>query len=135
LNIDEQHHKTLNYVITAILSKISQIRANSNSDLIIDIGTFLSSVKQNIQSLKELEKDQITNQIMNRHKSEFKDEIDQKIKEAGSFIETEIVTAIDDSKIMIDIQIELLLQETVTLQEQAKTETKELEKQKKMFRS
>jgi hypothetical protein len=129
--ISTEQHKTFNYLITAVLSKISFIKSNSHSDLIIDIGTFLFSVKQDIVSLKELEKDQVKKEIIEKHKLEFKVKIDRQIEEAESFIKTEVVPAINDNKVMIDNQIELLLQETIAMQGQAKDETEKLEEVKR----
>ncbi|CAK6587165.1 MAG: hypothetical protein IRF12RH_07155 [Rickettsia helvetica] len=120
-----EYKKVLSYLYTATLSKIYSLQDNSESNLIINITSYLNLVKENISELKDLQHAQNKKNIINKYKQDYKEAIDKKIAEARELISQDIRPEIENISTEIDTQIKSLIDDVTTLQNQNKKETKE----------
>jgi hypothetical protein len=124
-NLDNKDIAILNYVHSAILSRLNQLKSSDSSDLTIDILGFIKIIESNITNLakqQQIEK-------IDFYKKGYKSQIEQKIAEANSFIQ-QLQTAIEQYYKEIDDDFKNLLKETEDLKADAKHNVQEL-KQKK----
>ncbi|GIY03650.1 uncharacterized protein CDAR_526641 [Caerostris darwini] len=98
--------------------------------LSLDITRYPDLVKSNIQTLQDLRNANNKANNLKKHNDVFRSQVDGKIEEAKCFIEKQIVPEIDNINQEIDNKIDLLLKETLKLQEQAKQEKNELIKKR-----
>ncbi|XP_055924355.1 uncharacterized protein LOC129956479 [Argiope bruennichi] len=130
-NFDE-NKKVLNYLYTAALGRMYDLKEISESELIIDIYHYLNLVKENIKTLKDLQIMNIKVDAINKYKEYYKKGIDKKIEEAESFIK-KMNREIEKASLKIEDQVYILIEETFLLQKQAEKERKELkEKREKL---
>ena len=106
---------------------------NVESNLIIDIYAYLSSVKNDIDKLTDLKNAKYKIKLINKYKNEYKQEIDIKVNEAKELISKEIMPEIDKIGNEIDSRMEILVNEVIFLQEQAEKEHKELIKKQQQL--
>ncbi|GBN84605.1 hypothetical protein AVEN_232252-1 [Araneus ventricosus] len=126
-----ENKKVLNYLYTAILGRIYNLRENSERNLIIDIHGYLNLVKENIKALKDLQTTNNKVDVLNKYKENYKKSIDKKIEEAKSFIEKQISPEIENINTEINDRVNSLIEETIALQKQAEKERQELAQKKK----
>ncbi|GFS38772.1 uncharacterized protein NPIL_616941 [Nephila pilipes] len=125
-----QYKKILGYLYTAILSRISNLKDHSESDLIVDIKAYLEIVKGDIETLKNMQKARNKADIIKKYNKNYKSNVDSKIEEARNFIKNQISPEIKNINTDMDNNIDLLVSETVKLQNKAKEEKEELIKKK-----
>ncbi|GIY51983.1 uncharacterized protein CEXT_422391 [Caerostris extrusa] len=122
-----EYKKVLHYLYTATLVKIYNVKDYSGTnDLIIDIEDYLDSVKEEFETLRDLRKESNKADVIRKHEEEYKRSIDQRIEEANDFIQRLVVPEIDRICAQVDSKIDLLIDETIALQEQAKEEKEKL---------
>ncbi|GBO21330.1 hypothetical protein AVEN_267892-1 [Araneus ventricosus] len=126
-----ENKKVLNYLYTATLGRIRNLRDSSETSLIIDIRKYLNLIKENIKTLKDLETQNNKVEVINKYKENYKKGIDKKIEEAMFFIKNQVSPEIENINAKIDDQVNTLIAETIALQEEAETEIEKLAEQKK----
>lgn len=125
-SLDNKDISILNYVHSAILSRINQLKSSNSSDLVIDILGFIKIIESNIDDLKEQQ--QI--EKIDFYSKSYSLQIKQKIEEANKFIE-QLSTTIELYNDEIDENFQKLTEEIEELQENAKKNEEELNKKKK----
>ncbi|GBN31375.1 hypothetical protein AVEN_12449-2 [Araneus ventricosus] len=126
-----ENKKVLNYLYTATLGRIYNLKENSESNLIIDIRGYLDLIKENIKPLKDLQMTNNKADVIYKYKENYKRGIDKKIEEATTFIVKQINPEIENVSMQIDNQVNYLIDETIALQKKAEKEREELVKKKK----
>ncbi|GFS38774.1 uncharacterized protein NPIL_616951 [Nephila pilipes] len=121
-----QYKKTLGYLYTAILSRIFNLKDHSEFNLIVDIKGYLEIVKGDIETLKDMQKDRNKADIIKKYNENYKNNVDNKIEEARNFIKNQISPEIKNINNDIDNNIDLLIAETIEMQNKAKEEKEEL---------
>jgi len=119
------HKKTLAYLYTATLSKLDDLKTDDDSSLIMDVRGYLRLGDRNINALANLQEKSQTADIVNAEKKKFQENIDAKIKESNHFITAEISPFIDHTLVQIDAKIDLLINETLSLQRAAEVKKDE----------
>ncbi|XP_018011522.1 uncharacterized protein LOC108668780 [Hyalella azteca] len=127
----KEHNKTLAYVYTAVLSKLYDLKSDSDATLIIDIKGYFDIVKTNMNALAKLQEKYNKVSILNDFRDQYKVDIDKKMEEFKRFIVEEITPAIDQMHEQIDDKVDLLLSEIKELQKEADNKRVELLKKKK----
>lgn len=123
-----EHKKVLNFLYTAIMSRICSIN-RGNDDFIIDIIGYLESITKDIETLNDFN---LLVQI-NQSKNKYNAKIDSKINEAKQFIDSDITPEIDNIVEQTDNKIKSLIGELSAAQNAAKKRKNELiEEQKKL---
>ncbi|GBN27200.1 hypothetical protein AVEN_46587-1 [Araneus ventricosus] len=125
-----QHKKVLNFLYTATLGKIYNLKDDSESNLIVNIGGYLGIIKKEIETLRDLQRANNKAEIINKYQERFKDNLDKKIEEAKSIIEKQITPEMGDINKDMDNKIDLLIAETIELQKKAEEEKETLIKKK-----
>ncbi|CAL1264629.1 unnamed protein product [Larinioides sclopetarius] len=122
----KEHKIVLSYLYTATLSRIYFLRNKRETDLIIDISRYLDMLKKDIEVVKDLQT--ASNQICLRTKlkEDYKSQIDRRIDEAKYFIRKQILPEFNSISEQIDIKINLLIDETIGLQEKTNNQTQSL---------
>ncbi|GFS60639.1 uncharacterized protein TNIN_366101 [Trichonephila inaurata madagascariensis] len=126
-----QHKKVLNYLYTATLGKIYNLEGCLESSLITDIEKYLDLVIDDIQTLRNLQKLNNKADIIKRHTEIHRKNLDLRIEEANSFITEQIMPEIDNISFEIERKIDLLIKETIALQNQARREKEALIKKRR----
>ncbi|CAL1286289.1 unnamed protein product [Larinioides sclopetarius] len=126
-----ENEKVLNYLYTATLGRLYNVKENSESTLIIDIRGYLNLMKGNIKTLEYLQKTNHKVDAISKFKENYKTGIDKKIEEAKSFIRKQICSEIENINSEIDEQINFLIEETVILQNKAEKDWQKLAEKKK----
>ncbi|GBN24043.1 hypothetical protein AVEN_265363-1 [Araneus ventricosus] len=126
-----ENKKILNYLYTATLGRIYNLRENSESNLIIDIRGYLNLIKENIKSLKDLQMTNSKLDVINKFKENYRKGIDKKIEEAKSLIKKQVNPEIENINSKIDDEVNTLIEETITLQKQAEKDYEKLSEKKK----
>ncbi|CAL1285800.1 unnamed protein product [Larinioides sclopetarius] len=126
-----ENKKVLNYLYTATLGRIYNLRENSGTSLIIDIRKYLNLIKENIKILKDIETQNNKVEVINKYKENYKSGIDKKIEEAMSFIENQVNPEIEKINAKIDDQVNTLIEETIALQKEAEAEIEKIKEKKK----
>ncbi|PRD23846.1 UNVERIFIED_CONTAM: hypothetical protein NCL1_45309 [Trichonephila clavipes] len=126
-----QHKKVLNYLYTAILGKIYNLEGCLEFSLITDIEKYLDLVIDDIQTLRNLQKLNNKADIVKRHTEIHRKNLDLKIEEANSFITEQIMPEIDNISFEIERKVDLLIKETIALQNQAQREKEALIKKRR----
>ncbi|CAL1286293.1 unnamed protein product [Larinioides sclopetarius] len=133
--VSDENKKVLVYLYTAILGRINNLRENSQQNLIIDMRAYLNMVEDNIKTLEDIRMSNNKVDVVNKYKDNYKSGIDAKIKEAVSLIEKQINPEIENISSNIDDQINILIEETITLQKQAEKDWEKLAEKKKKLES
>jgi len=123
INLDDKDIAILNYVHSAILSRLNQLQSSSSSDLIIDILGFIKIIESNITELAE----QQQVEKINFYRQDYQLKITEKIKEADRFI-VQLNQIIGNYYKEIDNNFTSLLAEIKKLKADAKKEDEELNK-------
>ncbi|KAF8789863.1 hypothetical protein HNY73_007772 [Argiope bruennichi] len=82
-----EHKKVLNYLYTATLGRIYNLKDDSESNLIVNIAGYLDIVKREIETLKDIQKVEIKAEIIRKYQERYKDNLDRKIEEAKHIVE------------------------------------------------
>ncbi|GBO10552.1 hypothetical protein AVEN_71486-1 [Araneus ventricosus] len=127
----DESKKVLNYLYTATLGRLYNLKGNSESNLIIDIRGYLNLIKENIITLKDLQMTNSKLDVINKYKENYKKGIDKKIEEAKSLIKKQINPEIENINSKIDDEVDTLIEETITLQKQAEKDYEKLAEKKK----
>lgn len=127
----KEYKKVLGYLYTATLSRIFTLKTASEPNLIIDLENYLKLVKQNINSLTNLQEKISKVSVINQYKDAYKTNIDKKIEEAKYFITNQVAPEIDNINTQVADKIDLLINETITLQKQARKEKEQLVQKKR----
>lgn len=125
----DQYKKVLSFLYTAILSKIYNLKHNSDASLIININEYFSFAISEIDKLKNLQEKSNTAAVINSYKSSYKVEIDKKINEALLLINNQITPELVDIEKQIDGKIASLISEIVDLRKEAVKNRQDLIKQ------
>lgn len=118
--------KVLAWLYTSALSKLEGLKSNHYTSLVIDIQKYFETSIHNINDLSDANKEA----IINKHKDEYKKELDAKIEEATNLISKDITVEIDKIFTELDGTIDGLLEETLTRQNETEKDIKKLEKNK-----
>lgn len=122
--MDNQLKKVLGLLYTNALGKIYSLKNNSHLKLITDVEKFLDSIKKDIRDLKQ-------SNVINKTVISYETTINVKIREATEFIRNQILPEIEKIKVQMDDKINLLVEEVVSLKEQANKQKDELTKKRK----
>ncbi|CAL1288930.1 unnamed protein product [Larinioides sclopetarius] len=125
-----ENKKVLNYLYTATLGRIYNLRENSETNLIIDIRKYLNLIKENIKILKDQQTINNKANVINKYKENYKKGIDRKIEEANSLIEEHISPEIQNINEEIDDELNSLVEETIAKQKQAEKDLQKLAEKK-----
>ncbi|CAL1290656.1 unnamed protein product [Larinioides sclopetarius] len=126
-----ENKKVLNYLYTAILGRIENLKENSEQNLIINTRDYLDMVEDNTKILKDIQMINIKEKVVDKYKDSYKSGIDMKIKEAESLIKEKIGPEIDNITTEIDNEVNTLIEETIALEKKAEKDLQELEEEKK----
>ena len=136
-----ENRKILKYLYTAVLSKISFIKSLSKADFIIDMGSYLKTVKENIADIRDnlkisdrMKSEQTKIDSINRQKKKYETDINEKIKEANYFITKEITPAVKSIEPKIQAKVEVLITDALAMQERAKKEKAQFEEMEKQMK-
>lgn len=124
-NIDKRDIVILNYVHSAILSRLNQLKSSSSSDLVIDILEFIDIIESNIKDIGEQQKIE----KIDFYRKEYNVQIQQKIQEANNFIQ-QLQSAIEKYNTEIDKNFGNLVNEIEKLKDDAKDNIEKLKKNK-----
>ncbi|XP_055298570.1 uncharacterized protein LOC129566553 [Sitodiplosis mosellana] len=113
----------LNYLHSAILSKLCSIRDGNAHQSILDLPQYLKLVTENIGKLEKIER-QV---IIQEHQNEFKQSLQTKIDSANNLIKNQITTEIDSIFSEIELDIHRLINESIAKQNETKDNIKALE--------
>lgn len=128
-----EHKKVLSFLYTAILGRIYNLKDSVESNLIINVITYLDTLKEDMDTLKELQKSKNKIYFINKYKEDFKQSVDTKVKEAEHFIMNAISPEIDNIGSEIDSTVDFLINEVIQLQKEVKEEKEKLvEKKQKL---
>ncbi|GFR13780.1 uncharacterized protein TNCT_72221 [Trichonephila clavata] len=125
-----QHKKVLNYLYTATLGRIYNLEGRLQFSLITDIEKYLNLVTDDIQTLKNLQKLNNKAVIVKKHTEIHKRNLDLRIEEANNFITEQIMPEIDNISFEIESKVDLLVKETIALQNQVLREKEALIKKR-----
>ncbi|GBM60945.1 hypothetical protein AVEN_192397-1 [Araneus ventricosus] len=120
-----ENKKVLNYLYTATLGKIYNLKKISETNLIIDIRKYLNLIKENIKILKDIQTINNKVDVINKYKENYKKGIDKKIEEANSLIAKQR-SEIHTINAEIDDEVNSLIEETFALQKQAEKDLQKL---------
>ncbi|GBN58883.1 hypothetical protein AVEN_245906-1 [Araneus ventricosus] len=126
-----ESRKVLNYLYTATLGRINNLRESSEQNLIIDMRAYLNMVEGNIKALKDLQMTNNKVDVVNTYKDNYKKGIAQKIEEAKSLIEKQISPEMENINAKIDDEVNTLIEETIALEKQAEKDWEKLAEKKK----
>ncbi|GBN84786.1 hypothetical protein AVEN_6331-1 [Araneus ventricosus] len=126
-----ESRKVLNYLYTATLGRINNLRESSEQNLIIDMRAYLKMVEGNIKTLKDLQMINNKVDVVNTYKDNYKKGIAQKIEEAKSLIEKQISPEMENINAKIDDEVNTLIEETIALEKQAEKDWEKLAEKKK----
>lgn len=128
--ISATDQKVLALLYTTILSKTVSIRSGQNFDLIIDIENFLDLIIQNIKEFDE------TTRIglVKAHRDKYISVLEERIDEANAFITQDIQPKIGQVFSALDIEMQNVIDETITLQKITKKEIETKQKNAKIIR-
>ena len=90
--------------------------------MIIDIDSYLDLIIENINTLQEKSKENAQCININKYRNNYKNKLHEKITEAREFIDKQISSEIDSIGDQIDEKINILIKETIALQESAYVE-------------
>ncbi len=110
----------------AAFSKLCNLQNTSQPSLIIDIDSYLDLIIENINTLQEKSKENAQWININKYRNNYKNKLHEKIAEASEFIDKHISSEIDSIGDQIDEKIDILIKETIALQENAYVERKKL---------
>ncbi|GFT70513.1 uncharacterized protein NPIL_152991 [Nephila pilipes] len=130
----DKYLKVLKYLYTATQGQIYNLKDSPASDLIIDTLGYLDIIKDDILILKDLKNTNIKADMIKKFKDYYKRSIDDKIKEAETFIKEQLMPEMEHINIQIESEIDSLIDETVELKKQAKEEIVDLVKKKEEVR-
>lgn len=128
-----QHKKVLRHLLIATLSSIDTLKDNFYPNFITNISQTLDLLKQNIDDLMNLQGKNKKAGMINRFKENYKSAINNKLSEAETLISDQILPEINNIHIEIDNKIAMLIDETKTLQEEAKEEMEKLIERKRQL--
>ncbi|KAF8787979.1 hypothetical protein HNY73_009522 [Argiope bruennichi] len=123
-NPDDDHMKVLKYLCTAILSKISILRDESQANLIVDIGRHLDMIKTDIEMLKDLYMQ--SKSLISKCKEYYNYDVNKRVEEVKNFILKHILPELNAIQRQVDKDIKCLIIETIKLQKDAKKEKDKL---------
>lgn len=126
-DLPDSHKVVFNYLYSAVYSKLYSLRVDDESNLVINILEYLNLIKERINQVNLIGKEQ----VINKYKNDYKKEIDLKITEANNLIKTEITPEFDNIYSNIDTKIEDLVDETIQMQKDKETEIEKYKQQKK----
>lgn len=128
--ISATDRKVLALLYTTIMSKTVSIRSGQNFDLIIDIEGFLDLTIQNIEEFDE------TTRIglVKAHRDKYNSVLQERIDVANDFITQDIQPKIGQIFSALDIEIQNVIDETITLQKITKKEIETKQKNAKIIR-
>lgn len=109
--ISKERKVTLNYLYTAVLSKIHNLRADSNLKLIVDIEKYFESIKSDVTELGIIELKSKKATVILSNTNRFKNSMDKKISESNDFITNRIIHEIENIFVEINRKIDLLVEE------------------------
>lgn len=110
-----EHKKALAHLYTAILSKINGINSKVYKNTVFDLNDYLRSVQRKIEKLHESIDDVNRNEVRN----DFNALLNEKVRSANIFIETQITPEIDYIFQKIDDDIKKLIDESIDKQSDA----------------
>lgn len=103
--------KTLTYLYTAVLGRVYNLQKNFESSLIVDVPSYLNSVLEDIDKLKNLNLAKNKMDVINKYAKEYKNQIDAEIKEAENYVSNGALTEMNDILNEVDHGTELLIYE------------------------
>ncbi|KAL7291200.1 hypothetical protein TKK_0015041 [Trichogramma kaykai] len=131
----DNNHKdrkiVLRYMYTAVLSKIVNLENNVEAYLVVDLEGFWKTITSEAAALKDLT--DIKN--IKGYRNNYLQELNGKIEEAWSYVRNVVTPEIDNTVRKLDKKVELLIDETVKLQEAAQKEKKELIKKQESLKT
>ncbi|KAF0512857.1 Macrophage receptor MARCO [Gigaspora margarita] len=107
------YKKALCYLYTIALSKIWCLKIKLSPYLVVDIYEYFKLVEENINLLEE-KKEQV---VLDQYKNDYKKNIDDKIKEAETFIKENIIPEIDNINKELNKKFDILIDKMIKLQE------------------
>lgn len=123
----KEEKKVLAWLYTAATSKAYGLRNNRQGYLIIDIQNYLDVAMGSIEDFKNMGKQE----MINKHKNKYKEELDAKVNEAMNFIDKDVSPEFDLIYKKLDKVIEGLVEETITKQNDTLKTLSQQEKNKK----
>lgn len=124
------YKKILGMLYTATLSKMDNLKPNSEPTLILDIEKYLSYVIDKINKLKTLQANSKLVEVINGFKSKYKSEIDKKIDEASVFVNIQIASELTIINEQIDNKISQLIDEIIGSRKKVEKNKHELKQQR-----
>ena len=125
----------------AALSKRNNLQIDVNSNLIIDITTYLGQVEKDMELLKDLQtksdkekKIDFKLKVINKTRDAYESEINASIEDGKEIIEKQLQPKLDEFQEQVDAQLEKLVIEIQQLKKTAKEKIEEQEKKKEELR-
>lgn len=118
VSMPKEQLKVFNYLYTASWGKYLTLSADE-SVLIIDIRQYIDTSIKTIQKVQQAAR----KEIIDDYRSKYRADIQTKISEANSFIDTDILPAIGDITKELDGNLDALVNETVNKRKRAAKET------------
>lgn len=113
----EQRKVVLNFIYTAILSRVANVNAYFRPRLVIDIEHYLTTIQKDIKKLRDVVKEEKRDLVISNINIDYESWLNRKIDEVTYFIRKDIVPQIDNIFRNIDAKIVSLIDEIKKLKE------------------
>ncbi|XP_034951234.1 uncharacterized protein [Chelonus insularis] len=105
LNLENK--KVLNYIYTAALTEVFTLKKKRKGQTVVDLYRYLNTIETHVKEIREAQQLQIVQQ----YRDEYKDILNNKIREAEGFIQNQIEPEIDKRWNESDSQIQAIIDE------------------------
>jgi len=127
--LNEDEKKVLAHIYTSTLGKLAAERSKETF-VVISLPGYLSIIKEEIGKLKNLENDE----LVKSYRKDYKDNVDNKIKEAQGFIDNVVMPYIKNYEEKLSNQIPALIADVAERKKQNRLNKAALEEQEKKLR-
>ncbi|XP_037025621.1 uncharacterized protein LOC119066998 [Bradysia coprophila] len=122
LRMDER--KILATLYTSALTKANGLRRGKDSNLVIDVVTYLNTMSDTVKTLNDIGRDI----VITEYRNDYEKDLDAKIDEADKLINENLMPKIKEKFEEMDESLQSVIDETVQRQDQTREEIKEQEK-------
>ncbi|XP_003424252.1 uncharacterized protein LOC100680511 [Nasonia vitripennis] len=129
--LTDDNKKVLGFLHTSVLSRIYSINNSAGNKLVLDLDAFLKERIREIKKLKELE----SVASVNDERKRYQNSLLEKINEAQNFVEEQITPELNNVLHGVDHQIELLVEETIALQNETQTAKDKIDKKREQLKN
>ncbi|OXU29345.1 hypothetical protein TSAR_008879 [Trichomalopsis sarcophagae] len=129
--LTDDNKKVLGFLHTSVLSRIYSINNSAGNKLVLDLDAFLKERIREIKKLKELE----SVVSVNDERKRYQNSLLEKINEAQNFVEEHITSELNNVLHGVDHQIELLVEETIALQNETEAAKDKIEKTREQLKN